>query len=121
MDGRAIAEYRLALAARPYNAYFHNNLGLALLRQGDDAGAMEEFRRTIALDPGHAGGQEQPWHDARRKGPDRGGDPPVREAVRLQPDFVNAHLPLARLLSKTGAARRRRSTCGKRPGSIRRS
>ena len=50
----AIALYRKALRIDPGLARVHNNLGAALLEQGDGDGAAACFRAALALDPNNA-------------------------------------------------------------------
>ncbi|MDX2270787.1 MAG: tetratricopeptide repeat protein [Cyanobacteriota bacterium] len=48
---KAVDLYQQAVAAEPNNASLHNNLGVALRRQGDLAGAIVAYQRTLQLDP----------------------------------------------------------------------
>ncbi len=50
----AIAGYMRLLAARPYNAELHNNLGVALRVVGKLDAAVAHHRTSLALDPGNA-------------------------------------------------------------------
>ena len=49
----AIAKVRLAVAQEPEHPSYHFNLGALLMQQDDNRGAIEEFSRAIALDPGY--------------------------------------------------------------------
>jgi Flp pilus assembly protein TadD len=40
----------------PSNPYYHNQLGVLLSRNGDNAGSEAEYRETIRLDPKYAMG-----------------------------------------------------------------
>ena len=47
----AIREFRTALDIRPEFLIARHNLGLALLKKGDFAGATQEFRSVLSRDP----------------------------------------------------------------------
>ena len=47
----AAEELRAAIAARPQYAQAHYMLGTILRQQGDQEGALAEFRRTIEYEP----------------------------------------------------------------------
>lgn len=51
---KAIAELVTAVRARPRVAKYHNNLGYVYYLSKDYAGAINEFRIALALDPRHA-------------------------------------------------------------------
>ena len=48
---QAIKEYRTALRLDPNDGDTHNNLGVALERNGDLRAALEEYRKACTLDP----------------------------------------------------------------------
>ena len=50
-NAEAIEAARAALAADPYTANFHYNLGMALARQGDLIGAANQFAYTLLIQP----------------------------------------------------------------------
>lgn len=45
------AAHRKAIAINPRNAGFHNNLAASLLRSGDQATGITEFKKALAIDP----------------------------------------------------------------------
>ena len=47
----AAAEFRKALVMNPASPALHDNLGLALIGQGDLNGALGEFKEAARLDP----------------------------------------------------------------------
>jgi tetratricopeptide (TPR) repeat protein len=48
------AQFREAIRIRPDFAAAHNHLGLVLLQEGDDAGAIAALREAVRLDPDYA-------------------------------------------------------------------
>jgi Flp pilus assembly protein TadD len=51
-----VSETREAVRLEPSNQYYHNQLGVLLSRQGDNAGSEAEYREAIRLDPKYAMG-----------------------------------------------------------------
>ena len=51
---RGVREYEAALQINPRSAEVRNNLGLALMAQGEFASAAEELTQALALKPGLA-------------------------------------------------------------------
>jgi Tfp pilus assembly protein PilF len=49
----AADSYRELVALEPGNADLHNNYGILLIRTGDIAGAIEQFRAALKVDPSH--------------------------------------------------------------------
>jgi len=47
----AVARYREAVSLVPKDAGAHNDLGMALLREGKSAEAAAEFDRALEIDP----------------------------------------------------------------------
>jgi tetratricopeptide (TPR) repeat protein len=54
-QARAIEHLRRATEIDPEYGEAQNNLGVALMRQGDDAEAIEPLSRAVEIDPGDAG------------------------------------------------------------------
>lgn len=54
MHKEAATEYQAALAANPNHARALNNIGEAMFKKGDRAGAKAQFEKAIAADPTHA-------------------------------------------------------------------
>jgi tetratricopeptide (TPR) repeat protein len=57
--GRALLQFRNAVTASPGNAEAHYQLGRASFAGGDYSSAVAAFRRTLAIDPKHAGARLQ--------------------------------------------------------------
>lgn len=55
--GEAVLVYQRILALSPEDAEAHNDLGLALLYTGDNAGAIESLRTAVTKDPS----LQRPW------------------------------------------------------------
>jgi len=47
----AVSVFRQAVSVAPENALARNNLGAALARRGDAAGALEQYRRALKIQP----------------------------------------------------------------------
>ena len=97
----AAAEFREAIRLRPDFAFFHNNLGFALQRQGELDKAIAEYRIASRLQPDsvdiHVGIAEilefqGKWAEAIVE---------YRTALQLRPDFADAHNGVAWALART--------------------
>jgi tetratricopeptide (TPR) repeat protein len=96
--GEQIAHYQAALAVRPGNGYAHTNLGLALYRRQDVAGAVAHYRRAIALHPGLARPHVNLGNVLRSRKDWKGGLEHYRKAVALDPRSALAHNNLGNAL-----------------------
>lgn len=100
----AVAGFRAALEHAPSNLRFRENLGLALLRTGDPAGALEQFEHVAAEGEGmqavvarlRAGGALLALGRAAEAG-DR-----FREVLRADPDSPDANSGLAEAQAREG-------------------
>ena len=97
----AIAHYEQALRIKPDYAEAHNNLGIALAQTGKSrshrtlrAGATDQarFRR----------GARQPGDRLGAGGQDTEAIGQYEQALRIKPDYVEAHYNLALALEKMG-------------------
>jgi tetratricopeptide (TPR) repeat protein len=52
--GKAVEDYKKAIAIKPIGGYY-NNLGDALARNGDTAGAIQAYEEAVKIDPPGAG------------------------------------------------------------------
>jgi tetratricopeptide (TPR) repeat protein len=105
MRGRsaeAAAHLRRALEQRPYDALPWNNLGSALAETGDLDGAIEAFRKCIALAPERAA----PWFNLGRaldiKGRVDEAHDAFTNALARDPSHAGARVMLARVLQFMG-------------------
>ena len=97
----AVAHFRTAVGAAPKVAMLRLNLGTALERLGDAAGAQAAFEDALRLDP-----QTYRAHYAlgallARSGRDTEAIGRFADAVLHNPNFVAAHLALADALRRT--------------------
>ena len=98
----AIAEFREALRLKPDLAMAHYSLGIALLRSGE---AGRGDRRVPRGDPAQARlrrGPQQPRQRPARPGEADEAIAEYREAMRLKPDFAEAHINLGVALRDQG-------------------
>lgn len=100
----AAAEYRQALAAQPRNAEVWGNLGIALQRMQDFAGAEESYRKALEVDPGAVRAHYNLGSLLARRGAHQEGIEHLQTAVRLDPDLVDARFNLATALLESGDA-----------------
>jgi Flp pilus assembly protein TadD len=70
----------------PWNASMRNDLGLALLAQGDAKGAVDELRKAVALRPDVAKLHNHMGFALFRDGDIEGAIQEFQEAVRLAPE-----------------------------------
>jgi len=96
----AVASYRQALDVRPEYAMVYNNLGVALKRQGDLAGAEAAFSEAIALgnDPTAAAyAHTNRGNLYRDQGDKERAIAEYEAALRLKPDYAAAGDALRKL------------------------
>jgi tetratricopeptide (TPR) repeat protein len=92
------------VARRPGNANARNNLGLALFRAGDGAGAVREYEAALAIEPRYPGVLNNLGNALEVQG---AGDRAIQaygRALELEPDYTAAHFNLAKALDAAGRA-----------------
>jgi protein O-GlcNAc transferase len=80
-----------AVAADPYNASAHSNLGAGLKAAGRADDAVASFRRAIELDPGLAAAHSNLGNTLQGLGRSPEAVASLQQAVKLAPDFAEAH------------------------------
>lgn len=98
-----IAQFRIALATKPFQYKTHNNLGAALSSQGRSAEAIDEFREALEIkrdyDAAHVN-----WGNAlARLGRLDDAVEHYREALRIEPMNASAQLNWGVVLAREGA------------------
>ncbi|HQK95719.1 MAG TPA: tetratricopeptide repeat protein [Armatimonadota bacterium] len=96
----AVGHYHEAVAVRPEYAMVYNNLGVALKRQGNIAGAEEAFSKAIALDNDHtaaAYAHTNRGNLCRDRGDRERAIAEYEAALRLKPDYAAASDALRKL------------------------
>jgi eukaryotic-like serine/threonine-protein kinase len=99
---RAIAGYRVAIAANPRSAGAHNNLALALFDAAEGDEAIAEFREALRLQPELAACHYNLGVALRATRDVVGSETEFREAVRLDPLDAESRLNLGAVLSDQG-------------------
>jgi Flp pilus assembly protein TadD len=102
----AVEEYRKALAADPDDASVWSNLGIALQKQGDAAGAEESYRRALSIEAGDARAHYNLGSLLAARGERTQGIEHLEAAVRIDPDLAAARFNLATALLESGEAAR---------------
>ncbi len=97
----AIARFEAAVGEFDY-APAYNNLGLALLQQGDFARAVAAWHKAIDIDPRNASYHFNLGLAYGQQGSDGQALAAFKEAVALQPDYVKAHLSMAHIYRRAG-------------------
>jgi tetratricopeptide (TPR) repeat protein len=98
----AIAEYRLALRARPKSAAVLNNLGAALQAYGALDEAIASYRAAVGAEPDYANARHNLGGALVQKGDFVDALPYLREAVRAQPGDATARNNLGGALLAMG-------------------
>jgi tetratricopeptide (TPR) repeat protein len=89
--GEAAGYYRAALAVREQCAAAWNNLGIALLAQGNYSGAILHYQKALQLDPNLAKAHNN-WGDVLYYQKDYAGAiRHYQDALKLDPNFAAAH------------------------------
>ena len=96
----AAAEFRKAIRLQPDYAVSHNNLGLALQRQGKLDEAIAEYRTAIRLQPDYADAHLGIGEILEFQGKLDEAIVEYRTALQLRPDFADAHNGIAWALAK---------------------
>jgi len=90
--------YQAAAATHPENQAARNNLGLALMHQGNLNGAITTLREVLRRDPKFEYARTNLVSAHIRKKDLDGAVSAAREAVELQPESAQAHYELGRAL-----------------------
>jgi tetratricopeptide (TPR) repeat protein len=100
---------RRRLAKQPSDAFAHLELGKALADAKDDAGALKEFQRAIAIDPGLDEAQRLTGLALGRRGEQGSGFYHLAVAARLRGDLEQAlsHFEKCDELEPEGTPRKR--------------
>lgn len=98
-----VTRYGRDLAVAGDNWFARLNLGLALVKQRDYAGAEEQFRAILRLDPSSSRGHGSLALALALQGRLADAEPHAREAVRRAPRSAEARNTLAWILAHRGA------------------
>ncbi|MHC4404231.1 MAG: tetratricopeptide repeat protein [Planctomycetota bacterium] len=100
----AVREYQRALELNPNHEEARNELGVALLEQGQDAEAEAHFTKLIELNPEFPHAHSNLGNSLARQGKYQEAIASLREALRLTPEHAASHLILSKVLSEFGHA-----------------
>lgn len=102
----AIAEYRKALEIDPQLSGIRYELGRAILANSQDEPACleaeEQFRLAVAADPADAYDEYMLGEVERLRSKPQEALTHYTRALQLQPDFVDAHIAVGRILTSMG-------------------
>jgi Flp pilus assembly protein TadD len=102
-DREAAEEYRKACALNPNPpAAWFDRLALSQAQTGDLNGAVDNLRKSLALDPADAGAEDSLGTLLFETGQAQEGEAHLRKAIAMAPDFADAHNHLGWELAKTG-------------------
>lgn len=91
-----------AIALKPGEAFYHNNLGLALQGAGNPGAAVAQFERALALKPDFAAARETLGALYFELGRYSESEALFRKALADAPKSAQAHANLANAVYKTG-------------------
>jgi len=91
-----------AVAVTEGNYLAHLNLGVAIARDGDEAGAMQEYRTALAIQPNMIEAQAALGTSLHKQGKSAEALPHLRRAVQLRPDSPRLRQTLAVTLEDLG-------------------
>jgi tetratricopeptide (TPR) repeat protein len=98
----AVGFYRVAVGLRPGSAPAHNDLGVALDKLGDLAGATACFQKALQLDPKLPQAHHNLGNVLLEQGDLAGAIARYRKAIELDPEDAQAHNNLGHALSEKG-------------------
>jgi tetratricopeptide (TPR) repeat protein len=99
-DSRTLFSHAVAVTEGNYLA--HLNLGVAMAREGDEAGAMKEYRTALAIQPNMIEAQAALGTALHKQGRSAEALPHLQLAVRLRPDSARLRQTLAVTLEDLG-------------------
>jgi tetratricopeptide (TPR) repeat protein len=105
----AVAHFKRAIALAPGMARAYDNLGLCYYQQNQNALAVESYQKAIDLDRSTPHPSAWPYLNLavtlRLLDRPREAEANLREAVRLDPKFAQAHFQLGNVLEQMGESR----------------
>jgi tetratricopeptide (TPR) repeat protein len=94
--------WRTVVDVNPDNSRARYNLGVALVREGDPAGAAEQFARVLQVNPDHAEAHTNLGLICVGRGHMTEAIQHYRDALRVNPDHAIAHANLGLALAHDG-------------------
>jgi tetratricopeptide (TPR) repeat protein/serine/threonine protein kinase len=98
----AVRYFSAAVSIQPESVTAHNNLGVALDKQGKVDEAVAEYRKAVALDPKEAHAHSNLGGALKDQGKLDEAVAECRKAIALDPKFAFAHNNLGRALNAQG-------------------
>lgn len=109
--GDSVTLYRHMLRVDPGSTTAQYNLGLLLVKRGQNAEAAELFADAVRLNPGHFQAQRELGLALQRLGKTDDAVAHYEAALRVNPRFVLAQLDLARIRLERGQLDEARALC----------
>ena len=91
----------LGQAEPDYSRVYHSQ-GVAFLKKGRNAEAIEQFQKALDEDPGHAGAHGNMGLAYERMGKQAEAKEHYLKAIKVRDDFIQAHFNLAKLFVTEG-------------------
>ncbi|MBI4948539.1 MAG: tetratricopeptide repeat protein [Deltaproteobacteria bacterium] len=103
--GDAEKEFKAALALRPVEAAYYNNLALALALSGREEEALTLLKEALDLNPRHIEALNNLGALLERKGDAASAVKRLKEALKIDPGYADALLNLGVALERQGRTR----------------
>jgi tetratricopeptide (TPR) repeat protein len=101
----ALADFEAAAKANPKLPFVHFNMGMAYLKKQQYAAARDEFMKDAAIEPDLALDYDQLGNVYWLMQDDANAEKSYLEALRRNPQLVDSHLGLAKILQREGKYR----------------
>jgi protein O-mannosyl-transferase len=98
----SVSLYRHALQVNNRVSFIHNNLALALMKQGNLSGALQEYREALLVDPDNVSAHNNFGLALVKIGDLDGALQQHQEAVRIKPRSAESHSYLGVVLARRG-------------------
>ena len=83
----------------PFSAAIHNNLGVALTKQGKFDDAIRHYREALRIDPEYRSARHSVGFALARKGKLKDAEAHFKEALLIRPGFMGARNNLKKTLA----------------------
>ncbi|HEY1663019.1 MAG TPA: tetratricopeptide repeat protein [Verrucomicrobiae bacterium] len=94
--------WRHTLAVTTNNSYAHNNLGAALIHNGQVSESITQFQKALAINPGYVEARNNLGYALAQSGQGNEAIIEYRKALAMKPDYPEAHNNLGNALVQIG-------------------